>query len=359
MRTESDLHAAGRRASLRPVPAPPPLAELQHRADKMATKRRVLGSSLAALVLLAIGVPVALNARGTTTVQNVAAGTGDAAPAAQVEAPGEPEVPNGDTDEQETDDVRVQISDATTSFALQLITGSGAEQAAQAAAAAADESLDIDGMTIWIDEDGDQRTVSALVEPEAFVAITGDAAQLDALIDMLRSGEGMSSFSFGGPGPHSFDFEGFGENFNGFPDGFDFEGFGEDFNLDDFNFEGFGENFNLDDFNFEGFGENFNGFPDGFDFEGFGEDFNLDDFNFNFGFDNEHFSGFGDFGDAESLEDLIDKLEEHRGELEQFFATNEFGLPFGADTDGCFSIDGDSNGETFSFAFPEGCRSDG
>ena len=340
----------------------------------MATKRRLLGSSLAALVLLAIGVPVALTARGSTTVQNVAAGTGDAAPAAQVDVPDEPDNSNDEADgaqEQQTDEVRVQVSDASTSFALQMITGDGAAEAAQAASAGADESPVIDEMTVWVDAEGDQRTVSALVEPDTFVAITGDADQLDVLIDLLRSGDGMSGFSFGGPGPHSFDFDklpeefrldgfnfdAFGENFEGFPDGFDFDGFDFDELPDGFDFDFDSEHFSGFNFNLEGFGEDFN--LDDFDFEGFGEDFNLDDFNFNFEFDNEHFSGFGDFGDTASLEDLVDKLEEHRGELEQFFATNEFGLPFGPDADGCVSIEGNTNGETFSFVFPEGCRSDG
>ena len=192
---DNDFQAAGRRAAMQPVPSPPPLAQLQENADKQKSKRRLVGSGVAALAFIAVSLPLALSMQNSTTVQSVVAGTGQIAPAAQVDSPA-PSTDPAPVSAAAQDDsasgesgVRIEFSagqgDEDISLSIKVLTGPEAAAAATDAAAEATETLDLDGLAVWVSGSGDQRTVAALVEPDEFVEVTGNADQLDRLFWFL------------------------------------------------------------------------------------------------------------------------------------------------------------------------------
>lgn len=323
----SDLEAAGRRAALQPVPRPPAVDTLRTAADGHRSKRGLVLSAAAVLLVLAIGVPVALNMRGSTTVQNVAAG-----PAAQdalqdTPAGSQPDpAAGGAAGAQDDDDpggeseseARFELrTGGDTSFSVETIKGSGAQGAADSAAADADDTRVVDGSTVWIISDGVTATASALVEPQFFVRVEGPADQLDELLAVIADGDFDVHDFPAFPGlEHDEFFDRFLENFeNGeFPafEGLEgLEGFDDLFQDGRFpGFEGLEGLEGLDEL-FEGFFEN-GQFPDLEEFEGF-----------------------------EGLEGL-----EGFDELFGGFSGDE----------GCISIDVGGD-EEFRLEFPEGCAS--
>ena len=358
MPIDSDLHAAGRRAAAHPVPATPSIATLEAGAAKYTSRRRMLISGAAVVVLVALAFPLALTMRGTTTVQTVAAGTGQAGAQTDLAPPaaqGDTESDGSEGKDPEADEgVRVQLrSGDDVALTIRVISGEAASSAATSAASDATETLDVDGRTVWVRGTGDDRTVSALVEADEFVEITGNASQIDMLIEVLRTGErgerqGLHGFDGLDDaewqrffdqlenGEFSFDIEGL--DIDELLQGFDDE-FGSLFGPDgEFSFDG---DFDLDGVEefFEGNGE-FEQFfgPDG-EFEQFfgpGGMFSLDA-------DSDGFSFDGDFGD--------------------FFGPDGFTFPadvFGEGFDGCIVIDhsGD-NDEPMRLEIPEGCSSAG
>ncbi len=317
MNIDSDLRAAGRRAAAQPVPSPPTTATLEAGAAKHTSRRRIVLSSAAALVLVALAFPLALTMRGTTTVQTVTAGTAEAAaaqtgppaPAAASAAQDDPGDLGDPADENPDEGVRIQLRAGDDfSLSIRVLSGDAAGVAADAAAANATETLDVDGMTVWVSGSGDQRTVAALVEPDEFVEATGSGEQLDQLIEVLRSG-GLDHPG-GRQGPHNDQWQ----DFFGQIEGGDFDQF---FGPDGgFSFEG-------GDFDqFFGGLEEFFGPDGGFSFEG-GE----------FPFD-------GDFGGLDQFFGPDGEFSFESGGLEEFFGPDsEFNFEGGE-----FPFDGDFGG---------------
>lgn len=314
----SDLEAAGRRAALQPVPRPPAVDTLRAAAGDHRSKRGLVLSAAAVVLVLAIGVPVALNLRGSTTVQNIAAGPAAQDAAQDTPAGSEPDPgAAGAAGAQDEDDsgseseARFELhAGGDMSFSVETIKGSGAQAAADSAAANADETRVVDGTTVWITSDGVTATASALVEPRFFVRVEGPADQLDELLDVIAGGEfGVHDFPAFPGLEHDEFFDEFFENFeNGeFPGLEGFEGF-EDF------------------------------FPDG-EFPGFD---GLDGLEGLDGFD-ELFEGLfenGQFPDLEGLEGFDELFGGFSGD------------------GGCISIDVGGD-EEFRLEFPEGCASSG
>ena len=328
MPIDSDLQAAGRRAGAQHVPTPPPLASLEAGAAKHTSRRRLILSSAAGLVLVALAFPLALTMRGSTTVQTVAAGTGQAA-AAQLE-PG-PAAAQGDlSDDADADSdegVRIQLrSGGDFSVSIRVLSGEQAVSVAEAAAAGATETLDVDGLAVWVSEAGDERTVSALVEPDEFIEVTGNAAELDMLIDVLRDG-GMTDHG-GIRGSRGLDGDEWQQFFEEFDDGH--------FNFDEF----FGPDGEL---NFDRYGFSFDG------------DFDFDEF---FGPDGEF--NFDEFFGPDGIFDVDGDGFSFDGDFDEFFGPDGFTFPtdaFGGNVHGCIVIDdlnGD-RGEPFHLEFPGGC----
>ena len=301
----------------------------------------MIGSSLAALLLVAVALPIGLTMRGTTTVQTVAAGTGQTAPAAQPADPAPaPGVALQDDAQDDADGVRVELR-AGDDFALtiQVISGDNAASEASDAAASATETLEVDGITVWVEGSGDERTVSTLVEPDEFVRVTGPADDLDRLIDVLRNG------------------------------GFDMRGDRQGLGLGDPEWETFFEQFENGDFSFD---------IDGLDIDGLNLDDLLKDFDGNFSFDGEFpFEDFQGFGDLEEFFGPNGSFDfEHNfdgdfpfGDLDQFFGPDgefnfdgnfdQFFGPNGGPFQGCITIDGSRDAEPFMFEFPPGCSANG
>ena len=356
-----DLEAAGRRAAERPVPAPPDVTSLQRGAGRHRSRRRAAFASFAAVAALGAGIPIGLSLRDDAPLEVVAAGTDSEADAAA------PLTSQSDDPAPTTDDVAASADDTENgaaeielrygdefAFKIEVLHGEEAAAAARAAEAAADETRDIEGTTVWIDRDGDTTRVSALVDPDHFIEVTGPTDQLDRLLEIMSSG-GLELPAF-----------------PAFPEG-DIEKFFEEFQ------EQFGEGFP--------FGEAPFVFGDG------------EDFGFLFDFENgelppelkellEQFEGFEGFdGELPDLQELfpegelpkLDELFEQFGgelpDLEQFFEEGTLpdfeqffedgGFPegfgdFGAEFDGCIAIDIQQSGEDgFQFEFPEGCSTAG
>ena len=168
---------------------------------------------------------------------------------------------------------------------------------------------------VWIARSGDTTTVTALVEPDEYIEVTGPSSELEMLLEFVESGGHLPNL----PLPPSIMFDG-------------------DFDLDD-----------LPDF------EAFGGFEPGkippiegfLDIEGFPEIEGIEDLDELL----ERFEGFEGFGpDSRDFD-----FENFEG-LEDFFASG-FDGPFGPlDHDGCFSIsidDGDT--DSFHLELPPGC----
>ena len=162
-------------------------------------------------------------------------------------------------------------------------------RAAAAAEAAADESRDLDGVTIWITRDDDMVSVAGLVGPDEFIEVQGPAEQLERLLDVLEMG-GLELPEF--PNFPPGDMETFFEEFR--------DQFGDDFD----HFDGFGDS----PFVF-GDGEQFGFF---FDFDGELPDFGT----FGHGLESGEFPHFGPFPEGGEFPDLDELFGQFQGEFQ-------------------------------------------
>ena len=354
----ADLEAAGSRAAVQPVPVAPAIDALHDRAGKHQNKRRLVGSAVVVVAFMALAVPAALSMRSQSVVQEVAAGAAEVAPAASQGSNGNSSgqaaaaAQTEDADEESTREHttgRFEMRFGDVSFSGRVLTGDAAIEAAADAEAAADETREVDGQTVWISRDGDRATVSSLIDGTEFVEVVGPGDQLDRLLDIAASGAPelppLPAMPGMPPMPQLPEIEEFFEGFDGLDADEFFERFGDH--------TGDGFNFHFD-----------------FDFdEGTGEH---PRFEFNFGEpgDRSRFDLFfeGELGDAlkngefSELEEFFDELERDFGDFEQRFESGDFdNHPFfsGKNFDGCISISGDGDQGSMSFEFPPGCRSEG
>ncbi len=205
MPTINELQHAGNRAAARAVPAAPPLTTISEAASKRSNRRHLLIGALASIGVLAVVAPLTVLRVGDGATEVVAAGAG-AAPTA-VTQPADPVAPlagvsdsesepseeseTGSSDESETGTVAPHglfgseglfgLDGQDSSLSVQIVRGDSAGQAAERAAADADEVIEQDGITVWIQADGAEGTASVLAEPDLFVAVTGPGELIDAL----------------------------------------------------------------------------------------------------------------------------------------------------------------------------------
>lgn len=272
------LEAAGRRAALGPVPAPPSLDALNAEVDRRRTKkRRAVGggiATVAALVAIPLGVAFVGNADPEVNVatEGVAEATSDEPASLAAPIDSSQPVPEGtatslppldaiestpgaslergpfDGLNDENFDLDLNLGDM--SFSIEVISGDDAAGRAAEAEAAADETRDVDGQAVWIDNQGENIAASAMFDDETsdhstFVQVTGPAEQVERIL-------GLVTEHANGP-VRFFDLDGFADRFD-LPEGvFDGEGafdgdfpFGEDFPLAPFFEDG-----SLDDFRAE------------------------------------------------------------------------------------------------------------
>lgn len=261
----------------------------------------MIGSGIATVAaLVAIPVGVALVGGDDSDVVNVATGEGtevtseepsglaapadesntDAASNDAVDATSTPVAPleaiddsdgalgRGPFDGLNDENFDLRLDLAGMNFTIEVVSGDDAAARAAEAEAAADETRDIDGQAVWIDERGDEISASAFFDDESsddptFVQVTGPAEQVERILDLVTEhANGPVRF---------FDLDGFADRFD-LPEGvFD----GEGFPFEDGEFP-FGERF---PFGEDGpFGEDFP-FEEGeFPFEQFFDEGALDDF---------------------------------------------------------------------------------
>lgn len=253
------LEAAGRRAALGPVPTPPTIDELTAEVGRRRNKRRkVIGGAMAALVaVIALPIGVALVSDDQPDAVTLATDDGEeisseepaglasqvepsttsttAAPSSSTEttvtdAPLDPPEGRGPFAGLNDENFDLQLNLGDESFAIAVISGDDAAARAADAQAAADETRQIDDQTVWIKNDGDEVTASALFDDETFVEVRGPKEQIERILDLVSEhADGPVMF---------FDPSEFAERF-GLPEGlFDSDGFpGEDFSFEDFPFE--------------------------------------------------------------------------------------------------------------------------
>lgn len=252
------LEAAGRRAALGPVPNPPSLDTLVAEVDRRRSRRRRIVGGVAAALVAAVAIPSAafLVDDGRADVVTLAsedgdesltsdagsvipealsseAGSTEPASATPQAEPAETSAPTTVADAATDDavsatpsedsidggplaglsdenfDLRLDLGDE--SFAIVVLHGDEALSRADDAATAADETRQIDGQTVWLDERDDELAVSALFEGETFVQVTGPRDQIERILDLVTQyAEGPLRF---------FDLEGLGEQFD-LPEGF-------------------------------------------------------------------------------------------------------------------------------------------
>lgn len=198
------LKAAGERAALRPVPVPPSIDELSDEVGRRRSRKRSIVGGAAAALTLVVAVPlgaalitndapdvvtfatenggpdqlgqapVAVQPAETTTTTTIATRT-TAADSARpsISADGE------------HFDLNLQFGGA--SYAIEVIAGDDASSRAATSAAAADSTRTIDGLTIWLDEKDDEVTASALIDDQTFLAVTGPAAEIDQILDLVSN----------------------------------------------------------------------------------------------------------------------------------------------------------------------------
>ena len=364
MPSPDDLTQAGRRAAARPVPMPT-IDEIEGRAAQRRTHRRTaLAASGLAVGIAVIAGAVVLRDGGEPidTVAGVAAA--DAGSLAASTNDGSADEGNliGDDDSTAPDEA---LTDGSANIELHLadglwmsaevVRGDEAAVRAEVAAADADETRDVEGTTVWISRDGDKATVSALAEPDVFVAVTGPSDLLDRLVEALDNGVLIA------PGPH------FGEEFpdaleqffdREFPEGLE-EFFGEGLGPEAFDFERFfSDRFGPGAFDLEEF------FDEGFDPESF--DFGSDRFGEGFeGFDTEQFRSLFERFRLRLDEELgelpfsLDDLPHDPADIEGFFDDlkgGDFGELWPDGHLGCLSINASgSDGGPVSLQIPEGC----
>ena len=364
MPSPDDLTQAGHRAAARPVPMPT-IDEIEGRAAQRRTHRRaVMAASGLAVGIAVIAGAVVLRDRGepVDTVAGLAAAHVESDTASNNDASGDEGNLIGDDDSAASHE---SLGDGSANIELHLadglwmsadvVRGDEAAGRAETAAADADETRDVEGTTVWISRDGDKATVSALVEPDVFVAVTGPGDLLDRLVEALDNGVLIA------PGLH------FGEEIpdaleelfdRELPEGLE-EFFGEGFDPEALDFERFFSDrfgpgaFDLEEF----FGEGFD--PESFDFgsDRFGEGFE--------GFDTEQFrSLFERFSLRldEQLGELpfsLDDLPRDPADIEGFFDDlkgGDFGELWPDGHLGCLSINASgSDGGPVSLQIPEDC----
>lgn len=205
MPLNDQLQEAGARASQRPVPQAPSYADLTSVVAKRGRRRRtVIGSSIAGLVLL-VAVPLAASQVGGETdapslltsaqdgevpVESTLAPSTTAVPTTASVAPADPDT----APEPRTSDGHLAFGDLNLS--VDVVSGEEAVTRAEEAEAVADETRQVDELTVWIKRDGDQTTVSALVEPTQFIEVTAPGELIDSAIDFLTIGDTFGN-SFG------------------------------------------------------------------------------------------------------------------------------------------------------------------
>ena len=240
MPSTDDLEAAGRRAARGPVPHPPSIDTLVAEVDRRRGKRRrVAGgvaAALVAVVVLPIGVamiddgpaevvtlasddvgeslsgePASLPSQNEPTTTSAPTttlvSTTDTSPATTLLQESSEQGPFAGLSD-ENFDLQLDLGDE--SFAIVVLHGEEALSRANDAAAAADETREIDGQMVWLDEQGDDLAASSLLEGESFVEVTGPREQLERMLDLVTEyANGPLRF---------FDLDGFGEQFD-LPDG--------------------------------------------------------------------------------------------------------------------------------------------
>ena len=296
MPTPDLLESAGRRAALGPVPAAPSLDALSAEVDRRRSRHHKIVGGVAAALVVALAIPAALVLADNdqtdlvtlasndgielssdeptglaaqvdpapTTTTSVVATSSTAASASsttqQIQGRG-PFLGFND----ENFDLRLDLGDE--SFSIAVISGDDAATRAAEAEASADETRQIDEQAVWIDNNGDEVTASALIDGETFVEVRGPQEQIDRILDLVAE-HANGPVTFFDPG-------GFAEWFE-LPEGFfDNEGlFGDDFTFDAENFPFFQdgaldgldlENLDLEGFGFEGsdLGKLFEGLTEG------------------------------------------------------------------------------------------------
>ena len=215
MHTTDALEAAGRRAALGPVPSPPTIDALVAEVDRRRSKRRRVVGGAAAAIVAAVAIPVGVvlidggQADVVTLASDDVAESLSDAPASLASQP-EPsptsapttnavpttEVPPSSPQAEESidrgplvglsdEDFDLRLELGGQSFAIAVLHGAEALSRADDAAAFADETRDIDGQTVWLDEQGDTLVASALIDGEMFVQVTGPRDQLEQILDLV------------------------------------------------------------------------------------------------------------------------------------------------------------------------------
>jgi len=209
------LEAAGRRAAFRPVPTPPSIDELASEVGRRRTKKRQIVGALAAAVALVVAIPLGasiISAEEPDVVTLASDGEAPDPPDQIGQAPVavEPAETSSTTTSSTTTTVVVDNNRAPiitadgenfdlalefgdVPFAIEVIGGEGASESAAAAAADADRTRTLDDVTVWIDEQGDQVTASALID-DSFVAVTGPADEVERILDLVTQLDVADSF---------------------------------------------------------------------------------------------------------------------------------------------------------------------
>lgn len=213
-----DFQAAGDRAAAQPVAPGPSISTLELEVSRRRGHRRLVAVSGVGIVAILAAASVAMLAAVNEPAQIVTAGgqqanaepTSDDSPSVRAAEPTVDPVVGDDSDRTSAGALVIEglaAGDGTTELEvsghlllggdvkieIRTIQGDGSAEAAEAAAAAADETRQDGDLEIWIERNGDRLTASALVEPDKFVAVTGSAEVLDDLIEMI-TGDG---FEFG------------------------------------------------------------------------------------------------------------------------------------------------------------------
>lgn len=231
------LERAGQRAAYRPVPAPPSIDSLTAEVGRRRTKRRrAVGGGVAALAAV-VAIPFGVATLNDSQPDVVTLATDDGSAPAEAAAVGAQVGPDTSTTVAPTtttlapnaDDARrgplflpefgedgtfdLELDLGEGSFSLEVTNGEDAADRAAAAGEAAEESRVIDDLTVWLDDQGDRTTASALIDETTFIEVTGPTDKIERVLDLVTQ---FSEGSFGFFGHEDFELP---ENF------FDSEGF--------------------------------------------------------------------------------------------------------------------------------------
>ena len=178
---DTELRSAGYRAAAGWRGAPP-VSAIARRVARRRTRRRA-GTAAAAVSLIGIGAVVARIDTG-----------GDAAVVAGT--PSTTSAPGGDTTpSRATGTAQLVVSrsdDGTVVLEVEVVEGPGAADRAADAAAWAEETTTVDGVTVWSRTDGDRLIVAAAPSPERYVEASGPPGQRDRL-EGIVTGSDLSS----------------------------------------------------------------------------------------------------------------------------------------------------------------------